>query len=41
MEAIFTCDKTNAVELTLENWSKRPWYVKLSEILLTPLRVAL
>jgi len=41
MEDIFACDKTNAVELTLEDWIKRRWYVKLSEIILAPLRVAL
>jgi cardiolipin synthase len=41
MEDIFECDKTNAFELTLEEWVKRRWYVKLSEIILTPLRVAL
>ncbi len=41
MEEIFDADKTNAVEITLESWIKRPWYVKLSEILLAPWRVAL
>jgi cardiolipin synthase len=41
MEEIFEADKTNAFELTLEQWVRRPWYVKLSEVILTPLRVAL
>ena len=41
MEAVFECDKTNAFELTLEAWTKRPWYMKFSEAILTPLRVML
>jgi cardiolipin synthase len=41
MEAIFACDKTNAFELTAEHWLSRPWYVKLSEMVLAPLRPAL
>ncbi len=39
MEEIFACDKTNAVELTLDQWIARPWYAELSELILTPLRV--
>lgn len=39
MEAIFACDKTNAFELTAARWRSRPWYVKLSERLLAPLRL--
>lgn len=41
MELIFARDKTNAFELTSERWSARPWYVKLSELILSPLRPAL
>lgn len=41
MEEVFECDKTNAFELTLEAWTKRPWYMKFSEAILTPLRVIL
>lgn len=41
MEAIFECDKTNAFELKLEAWTKRPWYMKFSEGILAPLRVML
>jgi cardiolipin synthase A/B len=41
METIFECDKTNAFELTPEGWSARPWFVKLSELILSPLRPAL
>jgi cardiolipin synthase A/B len=39
MEELFKCDTTNAFELTLEKWAKRPWYVVLSEYILLPLRV--
>ena len=39
MEELFKCDTTNAFELTLEQWAKRPWYVVLSEEILLPLRV--
>lgn len=41
MEQIFACDTTNAFELTLDNWSRRAWYVKASEWILAPLRVLL
>jgi cardiolipin synthase len=41
MEAIFECDKTNAFELTAEQWLSRPWFVKASERILAPLRPAL
>jgi cardiolipin synthase len=41
MEQLFACDKTNAFELTRAGWSARPWYVKLSEWILAPLRPAL
>jgi cardiolipin synthase len=39
MEDLFARDKDIAVELTLARWSARPWYVKLSERILAPLRV--
>ena len=39
MEELFKCDTTNAFELTMEKWAKRPWYVVLSEEILLPLRV--
>ncbi len=39
MEELFKCDITNAFELTLEEWMKRPWYMKLSECILYPLRI--
>jgi cardiolipin synthase len=41
MEDIFAVDKTNAFELTLKDWVRRPAYVKASEIILAPLRVML
>jgi cardiolipin synthase len=41
MERIFEVDKSNAFELTLEQWRSRPWYVKASERVIKPLRVVL
>jgi cardiolipin synthase len=41
MEELFTWDTTNAFELTLEEWIKRPWYLILRERLLAPLRFLL
>src|SRR6266704_4750238 len=41
MEELFTWDTTNAFELTLEEWAKRPWYLILRERLLAPLRFLL
>jgi cardiolipin synthase A/B len=38
MEQLFACDKSNAFELTATMWMRRPWYVKLSERVLNPLR---
>ena len=38
MERIFETDLTNAFELTLERWERRPWYVRASELILSPLR---
>lgn len=39
METLFESDKTNAVELTLDEWTARPWYAKAAEHILAPLRV--
>lgn len=39
MEVIFASDKSNAFELTADDWLSRPWYVKLSERILSPLRL--
>jgi cardiolipin synthase len=41
MEKIFAADKTNAFELTLSDWVSRPWYVKLSEQIISSLRFVL
>jgi cardiolipin synthase len=38
MEHIFEIDLTNALELTLERWNNRAWYVWATEKLLSPLR---
>ena len=38
MEELFNCDTTNAFELTMDKWANRPWYVRLSESILLPLR---
>ncbi len=41
MEAFFKCDTSDAFELTLDNWSRRPWYMKLGEDIIVPLRLIL
>jgi cardiolipin synthase len=41
MQEVFVCDVANAVELSLASWMNRPWYIKLSERLLAPLRFLL
>ena len=41
MERIFAADKTNAFELTLDDWKSRPWYVKFSEQVISRLRFVL
>jgi len=41
MELLFECDKMNTFELTWKDWAARPWYVKVSELILAPLRPAL
>jgi len=38
MELLFECDTTDCLELKLEHWRHRPWYTKLSERILKPLR---
>ncbi|HZB95907.1 MAG TPA: phospholipase D-like domain-containing protein [Herpetosiphonaceae bacterium] len=38
MERIFARDITNARELTLEAWRSRPWFAKVGETVLLPLR---
>ncbi|HWO57774.1 MAG TPA: phospholipase D-like domain-containing protein, partial [bacterium] len=37
MERIFAIDLTNAFELTLERWLRRPWYARVGELILSPL----
>ncbi len=39
MERLFEGDMANADELTVEQWRARPWYTKVSERVLAPLRV--
>ena len=41
METLYNCDLTNAFELTFDEWIRRPWYSKISERLLAPLRFIL
>lgn len=41
MRELFEHDRLNASELTAERWARRPWYVKLSEWTLAPLRLML
>ena len=41
MQELFACDTADAVELSLIGWMNRPWYNKLSERLLAPLRFLL
>ena len=37
MEAIFLCDLTNAVEIRPEEWARRSWLARASELALAPL----
>lgn len=39
MRTLFELDTANTFELTLEEWNSRPWYTKLSERILAPLRI--
>jgi cardiolipin synthase len=41
MQELFACDTAGAVELSLARWMNRPWYIKLSERLVAPLRFLL
>ena len=41
MEELFQSDTTNAVELVKGPWISRPWYSKLGERILAPLRLLL
>ncbi len=38
MQQIFLDDTANAFELTLAEWERRPWYARMSEAILSPLR---
>ncbi len=38
MQELFKSDTTGVFEQTLEKWKIRPWYIKLSERILAPLR---
>jgi cardiolipin synthase len=38
METLFEIDRNNSFELTLDKWQHRPWYAKIGEIVLAPLR---
>jgi cardiolipin synthase A/B len=39
MDALFECDKTNAMELSLKGWQERSWLAIMSERVLAPLRL--
>ncbi len=41
MRELFEHDQLNSTELTAERWERRPWYVKLSEWTMAPLRLML
>jgi phosphatidylserine/phosphatidylglycerophosphate/cardiolipin synthase-like enzyme len=41
MSALFAEDTADQFELTLEQWERRPWYHKVSERILAPLRFLL
>lgn len=41
MRDLFKSDTTGVFEQTLEKWNIRPWYIKLSERILAPLRLFL
>jgi hypothetical protein len=38
MERLFDLDRSNAVELTAGGWGARPFYAKIGEVVLAPLR---
>jgi cardiolipin synthase len=37
MEAVFTCDLTNALEIRPEKWASRSWIARAGELVLSPL----
>ncbi|MDQ2832048.1 MAG: phospholipase D-like domain-containing protein, partial [Chloroflexota bacterium] len=39
MEQLFERDKAYSVELTRDEWSRRPWIAKAAERILSPLRI--
>jgi cardiolipin synthase len=39
MRTLFEFDTSDTFELKLEDWISRPWYTKLSELILAPLRI--
>ncbi len=41
MEKVFEYDTADAVELTLDYWTGRPWYAKFGESIIAPLRYLL
>jgi phosphatidylserine/phosphatidylglycerophosphate/cardiolipin synthase-like enzyme len=41
MSALFAEDTADQFELILEQWERRPWYHKVSERILAPLRFLL
>lgn len=41
MERIFEYDTADAAELRLDDWASRPWYAKLGETTIAPLRILL
>jgi len=41
MQELFECDKTNAVEITSERWERRTPFMRLTERILSPLRLML
>jgi cardiolipin synthase len=38
MRILFECDTADTFELTLKDWLSRPWYTKMGEFILAPLR---
>lgn len=38
MEQLFAIDRSNSREIDLATWRRRPWYAKIGEIILAPLR---
>jgi cardiolipin synthase len=38
MEQLFAIDRSNSFELKHDEWQRRPWFAKLGEAVLAPLR---